>query len=577
MSSRSRLEELLSQIIDRQDVLSFLTLSYLAIVLVPAIVTALLLLLRVATPWAAAQLCLMATLSGLYWLFLHGLSNPQKWVVLGVFTASVLLAMVVPSFLYNVGWDGVTYHSEAILNLLHGVNPIYKEFEGNYPIWTNYYPKTEWYFAAAMDGTFGRLEMGKAYNIFLIYACGIYSWRFFRVLRLDRSASLLLAATAALNPIAASQVVSFYVDGAMASLLTMLVMSSVSLFRRPNRFDRTIFVAVSAAAVTTKYTGAAYVCVTIALVLMAQALIPLHDNWRARFGAIRSMLATTAILGMAVLLLGFSPYVTNVLKGRSPLYPVAGADKVVVVSAGDSGPSEFFRPNRNRFQNFAASFLAASSEAHGVESPRSKIPFTVHLAEIRASTNPDLRMAGWGVLFSGVFFASLGLYLYARGWRLFPEISFAILLALATSFSNPYGWWARYVPQIALVPILLLVPCFLSRPIVIKHLAKVIVVLILFNSLLLAVSATESASRGTWRANRSLENIYEQCGAGDYWFDGNTIPVRYDMLPVYRGVSIHFRRANPTELASGVSLPINLLKGRNDTVHIAHCANAIRP
>ena len=563
-------------ILDQEGVLAFLTLSYLAIVLVPSAVTALLLLLRVPRPWVEAQVVLVATLFGLYRIYLRGLSPLKKWIVLGAFAFSVSLALLAAGLLHDVSWDGNTYHSEAILGLLDGTNPIYNAFGGTFQLFTNHYPKVEWYFAAAMGGAFHLFELGKSYNFLLIFACGAYSWRFFRRIRLDHSASALLTTCTALNPIAATQILTFCVDGAMASLLSMLTLSSLAQLRCPTRFDRIVFVAVAAAAATTKFTGAAYVCVTLILVFAGLVLVQLRSSWSQKLNAVKSLLVTTALVAAAVLILGFNPYVTNVLEGNNPLYPVAGANKLTVISPWEA-PAEFLRPNRNRFQNFAASFFTTTSETHESESPVPKIPFTVHLAEIKASTYPDLRMAGWGPLFSGVFVVSLALYLYARGWRLIPEISFAILLVLATTFSNPHAWWARFAPQISLLPILLLVPCLAMPSVKVNFLAKTICVLYLLNSLLFLVLAIGNSARMTWRVSRNLKHIYEQCGPGEYWYDGNKILTRYDTLPPYRGVSIHFRRATAIDLASSVSFPISLLRDGNDTLHIDHCAIPAHP
>ena len=167
-------------------------------------------------------------------------------------------------------------------------------------------------------GAFHQFEMGKSYNFFLIYACGIYSWRFFRGLRLDRRASLLLAACTSLNPVAVSQILTFYVDGAMASLLGMLFLSGVAQLYRPARLDRVVFVAVAAACATTKFTGAVYVCVTLVLVFAGLVVVSFRGSRGGILIAIRPMLATIALVGVIILVLGFSPYVTNVLQGYSP-------------------------------------------------------------------------------------------------------------------------------------------------------------------------------------------------------------------------------------------------------------------
>jgi hypothetical protein len=563
---------------DRQDVLFFLMLAYLGIVLVPALLVALLLLVHVPTPWMPAQAGLLAVLAGLYWIFLRRLSVAQKFKVLGVFIGSSLLVLLAAGFLYDVGWDGITYHSEAILGLLHGVNPIYATFDGNFSLFTNHYPKTEWYFAAAIGGAFHRFELGKSYDLFLILACFVYSWRFFRSLRLDRPSSLLLAAGTALTPVAASQILSFYVDGAMASLMSLLILSSIAQLGRPTRLDRTVLAAVAAAAFATKFTGAAYVCVTLFLLLIALLLLPTRSSWSQKLIILKPMLATAALFAVATLVLGYSPYVTNVLEGHSPGYPATGKDKVSVIAGDTQGPREFFLPNRNRFENFAASFIATSSQAQGAQSPTPKIPFTVRASEIKASVNPDVRMAGWGVFFSGIFLASLMLYLYTRGWQWNPTITgFGILLVLATTFTNPYAYWARLAPQIGLIPILLLISCFAAASNGVRLMARCIGILFLVNSLLFAGLALQSSVRGTLRARRSFKSVYAQCGPGDYSFDDSKTMIRYDMLPQYRGVAVHPKKETAADLVTGVNLPIGLLADSHDTLHIDHCAASTHP
>lgn len=563
---------------DRQDVLAFLTLAYLAAVLVPALAVALLLLLHVPTPWIPAQIGLVAVLGVLYATLLRALSAREKAAVLGLFLASSAVILLAAAFIYDNGWDGTTYHAEAILGLLHGVNPIYAAFDGNYALFTNHYPKTEWYFAAALGGASHRLELGKSYDLFLILACFVYSWRFFRGLRLDRSASLWLAAGTALSPVAASQVLSFYVDGAMASLMGLLILSILAQLGRPTWLDRTVLGAAAAAAFTTKFTGAAYVCVGLFLLFAALLLYPLGGGWGGKFAKIRPLLAAGALSAVATLILGYSPYVTNILEGHSPGYPATGKDKVAVIAGDTQGPREFFLPGRNRFENFAVSFISTSSQAQGPQSPVFKIPFTVRRSEILASINPDVRTAGWGIFFSGIFLTSLALYLFARGWERHPEVTaVGVLLVLATTFTNPYAYWARLVPQIALLPVLLLIPCFAAASKTVRVLAKSIGVLLLVNSLLLAGLALQSSIRGTLRARRYLKNVYLQCGPGDYTFDDSKTFIRYDMLPEYRGVAVHPKRESAAGLASGVNLPIGFSATTHDTLHIDRCAAPMHP
>lgn len=114
---------------------------------------------------------MVAVLLGLYWVFISSLPSLKNRFVLGVFACSVLLAALASAFIYDaVAWDGITYHSEATLGLLHGINPIYSAFDGNFPLWTNHYPKTMWYFAAALGRRISSIRDGKVLQ-FLSHLC----------------------------------------------------------------------------------------------------------------------------------------------------------------------------------------------------------------------------------------------------------------------------------------------------------------------------------------------------------------------------------------------------------------------
>jgi hypothetical protein len=88
-----------------------------------------------------------------------------------------------------------------------------------------------------------------------------------------------------------------------------------------------------------------------------------------------------------------------------------------------------------------------------------KFPLSISLAEIKTFQVTDVRIAGWGPLFSLILLISLGtgILLVIRqrgkslaGWGL-------ILLITATMLLNPEAWWARYAPQFWLIPVVVLV------------------------------------------------------------------------------------------------------------------------
>jgi hypothetical protein len=73
---------------------------------------------------------------------------------------------------------------------------------------------------------------------------------------------------------------------------------------------------------------------------------------------------------------------------------------------------------------------------------------------------PDSRIAGFGPLFGGAILLSLALL--AAMWPLNKKMGLAYaglgLLLTGSALVNPEAWWARYAPQIWLLPVLFAMP-----------------------------------------------------------------------------------------------------------------------
>ncbi len=153
---------------------------------------------------------------------------------------------------YDVAYDSRWYHTDEIMGLVHGVNPIYRQFSAPIPIFSNHYPKATEYFAALVIQTFHNFQVAKIYNLLLVFAVAAYSAEFFRRAGSIGPFSTLLISATALNPVSASQLATFYVDGAFGSSLTLVVMAIVNLSFRPERFDRVLLILATSLAVAIK-------------------------------------------------------------------------------------------------------------------------------------------------------------------------------------------------------------------------------------------------------------------------------------------------------------------------------------
>ena len=93
---------------------------------------------------------------------------------------------------------------------------------------------------------------------------------------------------------------------------------------------------------------------------------------------------------------------------------------------------------------------ASDSRLGNPETPRLfwKVPFTSHFD--MPFVAEDVRISGFGHLFSGIFLISLFLSLFLlkkkKGGLIFSAIYLTTLL-------NPICWWARFVPQLHLLPV----------------------------------------------------------------------------------------------------------------------------
>ncbi len=87
-----------------------------------------------------------------------------------------------------------------------------------------------------------------------------------------------------------------------------------------------------------------------------------------------------------------------------------------------------------------------------------KFPLALARSEIAAFARPDVRVGGWGPLFGAILIlaaaALIGLFFVSRRIALVALGLIAAILAI--SLLNSEAWWARYTPQLWLIPVIVL-------------------------------------------------------------------------------------------------------------------------
>ena len=373
-------------------------------------------------------------------------------------------------------WDGTAYHQEAILQMVDGWPEFPDKLPASIPYHNqiNTYPKAVWVIAASIYSATSSLEGAKLLHV-VLFACA-FLFLFGALLQASRISSggaLLVAAAAALNPVVIYQSLSFYVDGQLSSLVTALVGLVLLMLAGVRRHQLLLLAALIVLTINTKQTGIVYAGI------LTMALLALMYIYRREWLQ-RTLIAAVigGLLGLGVF--GYSPYVTNTINHGNPLYPILGRGDVDF-EAGHRPPDFNEMNGVNRLVRSTFSEPTVPIDAPSVL----RIPFTMaqdnYIARFRGA---DIRLGGWGVLFSGALTLSLlGLLLLFFVPGKPRTVGLVLLGAVAVSvLINPEAWWARFAPQwylVALIPSALLL---FGTKLPVRAFGMVIVLVLLVNS-----------------------------------------------------------------------------------------------
>ncbi len=352
---------------------------------------------------------------------------------------------------YDVSFDGQAYQQEGVYQLAHGWNPLFNPhispLSTELNVTLNHYPKGAWIIGAAMYRLTGRIETGKFANLLLIGAAFFMALAVFADSRKKLSAwPVAMAALVAANPVALCQMFTFYVDGQLASLLACLAALGFLGAADGNPWVNLLLFEAAVLIIQVKFTGLVYVAILFAgfFVLLA---------WRKR--PLRKPLSMALLaLGLGTVVFGMNPYVFNILENGNPFYPFLGRGGFPQFTLTRQTPPDFL--DANRAANLARSVFSRS-RAWPFPSAL-KLPWQVDRDEWTVFQAPDVRTGGFGPLFPAALVLSLAL-LVMGVWRggAAPWITVAITLIIILSVLPVYAcWWARYAPQVWLVPLVAL-------------------------------------------------------------------------------------------------------------------------
>jgi hypothetical protein len=399
------------------------------------------------------------------------------WVALLGLTA---LAAYVEGQWYDLSSDGMYYHQEAVIQLIDGWNPFHhpsspvKDYQR---VWVNHYPKGAWIPQALLAQAFGGIEYGKALMPMLMAAAFFLTFAAFQVLLRCPFIALAAAGVAALNPIIITQIFTYYVDGILAALLTALLACMVIAWSSRMAAVYLAVAAVLLLLVNIKFTGLFYAGFFTCAYLTACTFYQ-----RAALKQAFTVLAISLVVGAG--LIGFQPYVTNTISHGHPLYPVMGVQYIDVI--GGQYNQRFMQEPRLK-KLFLSLFSYVENDVRTMPYPTLR-PYLLPGPAKLGGLAFDTRIGGFGQWFGPILTVSLALFMalllmsrneQARQIR----IAAAVLLGIIASvLAIPECWWARFIPQLWLVPVLALAMLlYAGHRFLLKPVALVLLALLMMN------------------------------------------------------------------------------------------------
>ncbi len=241
--------------------------------------------------------------------------DSDRRVGVGAAALSSSLLVVFASFVLagstlDLSPDGQTAHLLRISHLASGWNPVYNaEFTDQPDDYILAGAETRFvesglgpYMAAASASELlGDIEYGKGINLILMGAVMLLALATALGAHLRPGIAVVVALTAALNPVSVVQSLTNYVDGQIGALIACLVFLTMILARRPAIWTTTAWVAALALLINAKVTGIAF-----ALIIGSGALAFLL--WRG-FSPRRGVASYCAGLALGIGVIGFNAYV----------------------------------------------------------------------------------------------------------------------------------------------------------------------------------------------------------------------------------------------------------------------------
>ena len=468
----------------------------------------------------------------------------KKEKIMDTIIASILAIIVFiitvngVSNIYDLTVDGNSYHKLAVGSLKNGWNPVYEKVEefniekGNVVevdtkntknhLWINHYTKGPWIFSGVIYAFTENIESGKIFTILMMYSTFAIVFSYLSK-KTNIVVSIIIALLLVINPITIVQMFNYYGDGLMGLCIFTIIVSLISITDIKSDTDNlTKFITLVSAiiiCVNIKFTGLAFAGI-FCLAFYIYWLVKVYGKEeKEEFYKILKKLTIfyTIVVVFSVGIIGFTSYVKNTIEKGHPFYPLYGKGKVDIITTMQ--PNYF--KELGTIKKFCISIFSTSenvcySKTGEGDYADLKLPFTYTEDEIDNFNIPDMRIGGFGPLFSGIIILS-SIAIITLIVKCIKEKKYEILIPLVLVLGCitililiiEGSWWARYIPYFYLIPIIAITFLYLNKNKVSNICAIILTIIIAINAKFIWDANLENYEKNGGYISEAVETFIE--------------------------------------------------------------------
>lgn len=464
----------------------------------------------------------------------------------------MIICCLLIGYVRDFTWDSDMYHKLAVHALGNGWNPLVEQsedyqraheiFEPISGIWIDHYTKGVYFIAASLYTAFGNLEAGKAYTLILMISAAMIIGVVLKRNLLSAMPAAIVAIVAVVNPITCAQVLAFYNDAFLMLSITVLIAGLVLFTSKSDEGSDVLAMALIACGfilcAETKFTGLAYGGLFSLSFYILFSIRTLRKSVSVKRW-LRLSALFAAVIFSSVVIFGYTSYVTNTLDHGNPFYPLMGPDAVDIVSFNEP----YGYANMNNLEKLFYSYFGVVSndqiERKITGLPELKIPFTFSMDEVELFYYPDIRVSGFGPIYSGILICQIAILIatssivHRRNKSIFMAFICYAIPALILLVGISESWWARYSGYQYLFNIfasIFLFICFKdangTKRIIFGAISSIFALLLAVNSIMILYGSASKALYSTQVLDPHIE--YMQALTED---DMDILVTYWDLLP----------------------------------------------